>query len=63
MKRERGKVRTRERGGSCHVFVVVVCSCEEITHEELENMVCEVHLGDTRNDLTPAIAKRLPYNH
>ena len=26
-------------------------------------MICDVHFGDTRNDITPAIPKWLPNNH
>jgi hypothetical protein len=36
---------------------------EEITHKHFRNMICDVHFGDTRNDITPATAKWLPNNH
>jgi hypothetical protein len=26
-------------------------------------MICDVHFGDTRNDITPATIKWLPNNH
>jgi hypothetical protein len=42
---------------------VVVCSAEEITHKVLEYMICDVHFGDTRNELTPARYKWLSNNH
>ena len=41
----------------------VVCFDEEITHNLMFGMICDVHFGDTRYDLTPAIMKRLPNNH
>ena len=36
---------------------------EEITHKNMIGMICDVHFGDTRYDLTPAIPKWLPNNH
>jgi hypothetical protein len=39
---------------------VFVCSDEEIAHEILTSMICDVHFGDTRYDLTPATSKWLP---
>jgi hypothetical protein len=42
---------------------VVVCSDEEITLYVTIGMICDLHFGDTRNELTPANFKRLPNNH
>ena len=50
----------RERRG---VGVVVVCSGDSITHKRVVSMICVVHFGDTRNDLTPASIKWLPNVH
>ena len=38
-------------------------SDEEITHNAILNMICDVHFGDTRNDITPATIKWLPNDH
>ena len=43
--------------------LLLLCSDEEITHELDQYMICDVHFGDTRNDITPANNKRLPNNH
>ena len=42
---------------------IVVCSDEEITHNNFMDMICDAHFGDTRNDLPPAKKKQLPNNH
>jgi hypothetical protein len=42
---------------------VFVRSDEEVTHNIGFHMICDVHFGDTRNDITPAIDKWLPNDH
>ena len=56
-----GKMRTGKWDGE----VLFCCgrSDEEVTHKSISLMICDVHFGDTRNDITPAITKWLPNNH
>ena len=43
---------------------IVVCSADVNSPQLTKaSMICDVHFGDTRNDLTPAIGKWLPNNH
>jgi hypothetical protein len=55
--------RERERRWRGLVLFVLGRSDEEITHDRFELMICDVHFGDTRNDITPARTKWLPNDH
>jgi hypothetical protein len=53
------------RSGIAKLFEMlnVVCSADvNIPHLSLF-MICDVHFGDTRNDITPATVKWLPNDH
>ena len=60
MMQVRGKEVGRRDFVSCFLFVR---SDEEVTHIHSSSMICDVHFGDTRNDMTPANPKWLPNDH
>ena len=41
----------------------VVCSADVNIPLICDFMICDVHFGDTRNDITPATPKWLPNDH
>jgi hypothetical protein len=41
----------------------VVCSADVNIPKMITFMICDVHFGDTRNDITPASGKWLPNDH
>jgi hypothetical protein len=59
------QVRKEIRRGITKLFETlnVVCSADVDIPHDGSTMICDVHFGDMRNDLTPARSKWLPNNH